>query len=258
MNPPVIRLAWALAVLAALASPADAQSLPQAVAGVRDGAVSFHYAARPGICGDGARYMRIGRNSYVGGLYDGAPCIAGAVQVRLMIRAGEVERVEAWVGPVRDREARDLGRVPAAEAARFLLALVASDASPATAKAIQGAVLADSIVVWPALLDLARADRARAVRQDATLWLSRFAGNALAGRPNDILDHDDGAGSEDDDVRTHAVFVASQLRGGAGVPVLIDVARSPRASLRVRQSALFWLGQSGDPRALDVFRQVLR
>lgn len=45
--------------------------------------------------------------------------------------------------------------------------------------------------------------------------------------------------------------------GGQGVPALIHVARtSPQAELR--KSALFWLGQSDDPRALALFEEILR
>ena len=41
------------------------------------------------------------------------------------------------------------------------------------------------------------------------------------------------------------------------MPLLIDVAKNNR-DLAVRRKALFWLGQSKDPRALDFFAQVLR
>jgi hypothetical protein len=41
------------------------------------------------------------------------------------------------------------------------------------------------------------------------------------------------------------------------VPRLIDVARTNR-NPEVRKQAMFWLGQSQDPRALAFFEEVLR
>ena len=41
-----------------------------------------------------------------------------------------------------------------------------------------------------------------------------------------------------------------------GVPKLIEVAQSNR-NAEVRKQAMFWLGQSNDPRALQFFEKVL-
>jgi hypothetical protein len=49
----------------------------------------------------------------------------------------------------------------------------------------------------------------------------------------------------------------SQLPKDEGVPKLIDVARKHR-NPEVRRQAMFWLGQSNDPRALAFFEEVLR
>ena len=58
-------------------------------------------------------------------------------------------------------------------------------------------------------------------------------------------------------VKEQAVFALKMLPEAQGVPRLIDVAKNNR-DLAVRRKALFWLGQSKDPRALDFFAQVLR
>jgi len=42
-----------------------------------------------------------------------------------------------------------------------------------------------------------------------------------------------------------------------GVPLLIEVARTNRHP-EVRKQAVFWLGQSKDPRALDFIEEVLK
>jgi len=38
---------------------------------------------------------------------------------------------------------------------------------------------------------------------------------------------------------------------------LIELSRSSKHA-SVRRSAIFWLGQTGDPRAVDVFAELLR
>ena len=245
-----------------IAAPLQAQSLASRVAAVEDGAVTFHYAPRPGICGDGETFIRTGRHSYHGSWSSKRamePCIFGPAQVRLTLEGGAVQHVETWVGPLRSRGARDLGEVSAPEAARYLMTIAERGRGKASAKAIFPAVLADSATVWPALLAIARDTdtRARSTRQDAMFWLSRFASGALSGRLNNPFADDEDEGTADDELKSHAVFVLSQLPRDEGVPQLLEVARSNR-SWRVRSKALFWLGQSGDPRAIELFESVLR
>jgi HEAT repeat protein len=149
--------------------------------------------------------------------------------------------------------------VSAPEAAGYLMTIAARGTASASKKAIFPAVLADSATVWPALFPIARdtETRSKSTRQDALFWLSRFASAALAGHPNNPFAEDEEPKSEDDELKTHAVFVLSQMRRDEGIPQLLDVARS-NPNWRVRSAALFWLGQSGDPRAIDLFESVLR
>jgi hypothetical protein len=252
-----------IAILAAplVATPLQAQSLASRIA-ERDGAVIFHYAPRPGICGDGETFIRTGPHSYHGSWSSKRamePCIFGPAQVRLTVEDGTVHRIETFVGPLRSRGARDLGEVSAPEAARYLMTIAASGTTGASAKAIFPAVLADSVTIWPALLSIARDTdtRTKGTRRDAMFWLSRFASGALAGQPNDPFGEDDAEKSADDELKSHAVFVLSQLPREEGIPQLLEVARSNR-NWRVRSKAMFWLGQSGDPRAIDLFESVLR
>jgi hypothetical protein len=244
-----------------IAAPLPAQSLASRVA-ERDGAVTFHYAARPGICGDGQTFVRTGPHSYHGswsGKRPMEPCVFGPVQVRLTVEEGTVHHIETFVGPLSSRRARDLGEVSAPEAARYLMTIAARGTHGASSKAIFPAVLADSAVVWPDLFPIARAGntRSKGARQDAMFWLSRFASAAVAGHPNDPFVDEEEDESADDDLKSHAVFVLSQLPREEGIPQLLQVARSNK-SWRVRSKALFWLGQSGDPRAIDLFESLLR
>ncbi|MGH7638582.1 MAG: HEAT repeat domain-containing protein [Gemmatimonadaceae bacterium] len=248
--------------IAALSARLDAQSLGSRIAAAANGPVNFHFAARPGICGDGEHFIRTGRSSYHGSFHSGRPmepCIFGPVQVRVTLENGVAHRVQYWVGPLRQREGTNLGAVSATEAARWLMSVAQRGSPSASAKAIMPAVLADSAVVWPALLEVAkdRDTRSRATRRDAMFWLSRFASGKVAGHDNDPLFEPDENASADEDVKMHAVFVLSQLPRQDGIPALLDLART-HPSWRVRSQAMFWLGQSADERALELFESVLK
>jgi len=261
MRPPCLPLI-AVSTLVGVSQPLFAQTLAGRVAAIGTGAVSFHFTPRPGVCGDGEHFIRTGEHSYHGSFSQSRsmePCMAGPVQVKLSVDNGVVHRVQYWVGPLRERDARALGAVPAPEAARYLMTLAAQGNPRASAKAIFPAVLADSATVWPGLLAIAKDTdtRSRSTRQDALFWLSRFASGAVAGKPNDPFASDNESRSEDDELKSHAVFVLSQLPRHEGIPQLLEVARTNR-NTHVRSQALFWLGQSGDPRALALFESVLR
>jgi HEAT repeat protein len=59
------------------------------------------------------------------------------------------------------------------------------------------------------------------------------------------------------EVRKQAVFALSQRPRDESVPALIRVVHTSREREIVR-TALFWLGQSDDPRALALFEDILR
>ena len=260
----LLRARSAVIFLFAFASSLHAQTLSRRISAAGGGPVNFHFASRRGVCGDGQRFMRIG-HSYQGTSSSdtrSAPCDTGPVQVRLTLRDGDVERVETWAGTLRSRDGRDLGEFSPVESAQYLLGIATRSRPGASAKASLPAVLADSAMVWPTLLVIARdtETRSHATRQDAAFWLSRFAASARAGKDHELFDDDaddgrDGGGTED--LKRHAVFVLSQLPNHEGVPALLDIARTnPDRTIRGR--ALFWLSQSGDPRALALFESLLR
>jgi hypothetical protein len=255
-------LRWSLSLIV-MTTSLSAQQIADRVAAVGNGSATFHFTARPGVCGDGQHFIRVGRHSYQGSWSSEtrySACEIGPVQVRMTVHDGTVERVETWVGPLRSRDAQDLGAVSAADAARYLLGIAARGNAYASPKAIFPAVLADSATVWPSLLTIAHdmQGRSNATRQDAMFWLSRYAAGATAGRRNSPFDEDDDdADSGSEDLKSHAVFVLSQLPHGEGVENLLEVARTNKDP-HVRSKALFWLGQSGDPRALSLFESILR
>jgi HEAT repeat protein len=102
------------------------------------------------------------------------------------------------------------------------------------------------------MIAVARNDASSHVRGQALFWLAQKAGKKAVGAISDAIDRD-----PDTDVKKKAVFALQQLPGGEGVPMLIQVARGNR-NPAVRKQAMFWLGQSNDPRALAFFEEVLK
>ena len=68
---------------------------------------------------------------------------------------------------------------------------------------------------------------------------------------------DESGDTDDDEMRKQAVFALSQRPKSESVPDLIEVvkrATHPSA----RRAAIFWLGQTGDLRAVEVYAQLLK
>ncbi len=270
MQPATMLPAAALALLATacVSDRMEAQALAQRVRAAGDGVVEMRYATRPGICGEGRRGFSIGRHSYYGqwnssDTRDMRRCAPGA-RVRMRVERGAVTDVRLTVGSSSANTSSsgeritDLGVVPSTEAASYFLGLAGAGSGSATHDAISAGVVADSASVWQRLLAIAT-DSARvsgSVRRDAMHWVSRFAAAKVSGHGEDIAAAEDDDRDDQDDARDAAVFALSQLRGKQGVEPLIDVARTNKDP-QLRQKALFWLGQSGDPRAVALFRQIL-
>ena len=254
----------AMAIVLTAVHSSDAQSLARRVADVRDGTVQFTFASRPGVCGDGATFINDGFGDdsriFEGGNFSGRsrrgdwpPCVAGPVRVIASVSGGEVVRLRTFAGPRREPSAvdgRDLGTVSVDEAVSFLSGIIRQSRGRVSADAVVPVVLADTLTPWPTLIALARDDQlSRASRNSISFWLSRGASAKLG-----LFQRGD---DDDDDVRASAVFALSQQPKDVAIPRLIELARhSPHPA--ARGQALFWLGQSGDPRAIDVFEEILR
>ncbi|MEZ4455910.1 MAG: HEAT repeat domain-containing protein [Gemmatimonadales bacterium] len=254
-----------LAILALAGSAgAAAQSLKDRVTRAPDGEVRLAFAARDGICGDGATFIRdLNRDNYVqmngswnrGDNWRNRPCEEGPVRVSIRVRDHQVTSSRVYVGgdwSGSRSNVTDLGQLPAAAAARGLVDLVRTG-SRSSDNLIFPATLADSVTLWPELLEMAR-DRSvtTSARKSAVFWVSQAAGDRAAEGLARLADDDD----EDREVRESAVFGLSQLPKDEGVPILIRVAKTSRDP-KIRRSAMFWLGQSEDPRALDLFEELL-
>jgi hypothetical protein len=228
--------------------------------------VQFRYAARADVCGAGSS-IQIGTSTYIsngGGRFfdtDGRPlCRRGPVVVRVTRAGGMVVGLDVEIAPESTPEGvTDLGLVPAAAAAEYLLDLATRAEGRPGREAILPAVLADSATIWPGLIAIARNRAlARAVRQSAMNWIGRE------------LDRSSG----EDARRASAALIALATDQDEMLPVrqsaVSVLARSERADLTaltsmangsdtwLRQTAIQALANSGDPRAREYLRTALQ
>jgi hypothetical protein len=246
----LLRACLIATVAGMLSAPAWAQSLRQRIAAIDSGRVHLSFAARPGVCGDGSQNINVQDNEDWE-----VECESQPVRVTLDVRNHQVVALRTFVGG-RWRNAspaKDLGTIRPQEAAAYFLHLAGSQ-SDLTGDPVLPATLADSVTIWPSLLQLARSPRLQVERRrSAVFWLGQAAGAAVDG----ALDSIAGDTGTDREVRKQAVFALSQRSSEEAIPALIRVARtSPDPELR--RTALCWLGQSNDPRAIDLFEEILR
>jgi len=185
---------------------------------------------------------------------------APTVMVLVRLQAGEIRRVRSLSGDCQvdagGLQVFWLGDVNAAQSIDFLKTMVTGPelnnaARDQSESALSAMALHRDAAAAAAILDLAKSGTAR-VRQRALFWIARRAESQAAGVITQAIDND-----PDVEVKKQAVFALSQLPRDEGVPILIKLAGSHTHPI-VRKQAMFWLGQSKDPRALTFFEQVLR
>jgi hypothetical protein len=249
------------------ATAGAAQSLASRVAAIHEGTVRLTYAARPGVLGNGrdviqwdcgrgsCRQQSDGNGTDDSDVEWSSACDSGPVRLVLRVRHDTVSDLRVAVGGrwVPRDGVTDLGAVPAAEVVQYLLSLSRRANGSVGGRAIFAATLADGVTVWPQLLRLAR-DGALATetRRQAVFWVSQAAGSAATKGLDDLVGED----TVDRAVREQAVFALSQRPRDEGVPALIHIAKTHRDP-EIRRRAIFWLGQSNDPRALALFEDLL-
>jgi len=255
-----------MVAVAAAAGCADAQAgeqggLAARVAAAPEGEVWMRFASRPGVCGS-ENGTTISDGAHRGTMRNGDGsewnCVEGPVWVALERRGGRVEKVRMKVARGWSTEGRgrvtDLGTVGAREASDYLLALAERATEGRVGEeAIVPATLADSVTTWPALLRLARADALpQQTRRSAVFWLGQQAGDRITHELSAFVSDSE----EDRELRKHAVFALSQRPRDEAVPELVRIARTHRDP-EIRKTAMFWLGQTGDPRAIALFEEIL-
>ncbi|HEU5260344.1 MAG TPA: HEAT repeat domain-containing protein [Gemmatimonadales bacterium] len=228
----------------------------------------FSYAARQGVSGNGWNIItwdcEAGRckSQHVEGHFSDvdreswrSECDSGPVRISLTKRGNDVTRLRTYVGGTwrAAAGATDLGTASAPEAARYLLSLARAATSGARERAIFAATLADSVILGPDLLRIARDTGVpRRTRRTAVFWLGQAAEQAATQGLDDLV----AADTMDREIREAAVFALSQRPREEGVPALIRIAHTHRDP-EVRRKAIFWLGQSDDSRALALFEELL-
>lgn len=246
--------------------PLDAQPIAQPIAqrvgAVRDGTVRMTFASAPGVCGNGRGSISLRRErgeAFFGGRDRSEKewtdeCEPGPVRVSLDLDRGRVVALRAYVGGTwRGTPVLDLGTVSPADATDFLLGIAERGEGKPAKDAIFPASIAEGAIVWPRLLKLAKdTDRPRDVRESAVFWVSQAAGEAATRGLQEMVD--DAAG--DREVRKSAVFALSQRPKDESVPALLRIARTHKDP-ELRRTAIFWLGQSKDARAISYFEEVL-
>lgn len=242
----------ALLLLAAAAPGAQGQSLTQRLASAPTGSVRFSFAARPGVCGNGRNITseRDDRDWE-------SDCESGPVRVVITVRSGRATALRTYVGGRWRTGAAvgtvtDWGTVSPRAAADFLLALARSADTDVGSKAVFPVTLADSVQPWPALLGMARDASVRVgTRKQAVFWLGQAASDAATRGLDSLLADRNG----DRAIQEQVVFALSQ-RKDEGIPALVRVART-HPDPEIRKKAIFWLGQSEDPRAIALFEELL-
>jgi len=270
----------AAAALAVVSAPALAQNtLAQRVSRSPDGVVHVQFDPRPGTCGDGKDVIGYRKALFAEsfqsiGDWNAPNCRPGPMRVALSVANGKITKMKSYVGGSWARTSErvtDLGTVPSSEAAAYFFALVpqieGSGGRGDKSRILLPAVLADDPNALPRAISLARDEaRLEETRRQAIQWIgllgdarvvpvlvtfARGGGTAPAGE--DIDDDEGGPGKKG--LATAAMASLSMLENGAGVPALIDLARTGTSG--TRGAAVFWLGQTGDPRAFAVLHGVI-
>ncbi len=134
-----------------------------------------------------------------------------------------------------------------------LIKLYDSERMPEVRKTVlQSLAAIKSTRVEDKLFEVARADESMDLRRHAI----RVLGERVSQRSFDFLSATAQSTDANAEVQVQAVRSISQRRSEESVPILIKIART-HPNQMVRKQAIRSLGESGDPRAVEYFREVL-
>ena len=253
------RAGTALALIAAAGS-VGAQTVERRVAGAPDGNVTFSFASRADVCGDGRNFIRAD-DMWMGSFNDGVraqACERGPIRVLLTSDGRDIIRITTFAGPVAEEPgATNLGTVPAADAAAWLLGIASRVDGRPGREAIMPAALADSALVTRELLAIARnVDRSRELRRSALSWVVRRRGERgeLSGeevsRTLVTIARDE---NEVRTVRDQALSSLARLESASSLDALVSMTTGTTEAWLARR-AVEVMASSGDPRAHDHLR----
>lgn len=257
----LFRAVVALALLAA--SSAGAQTtVERRLTGAPEGNVTFHFASRADVCGDGRTYIRAD-DLWMGSFNDGVrsmECERGPIRVLLIRDGRDIIRITTYAGPVAEEPgATNLGAVPATDAAAWLLGVATRIDGRPGREAIMPAALADSALVTRELLAIARnADRSREVRRTALSWIVRRRGERGELSIDEVSRTLVTIARDENEVRTvrdQAISSLSRLESAGSLDALVAMTTGTTEAWLARR-AVEVMASSGDPRAHDHLRSV--
>lgn len=259
-----VGLTLVVAVALSAASQLTGQDARSRVSQQSEGQLRFTVKLRPEVCGsgqniwragDGRSHTNWGNGGYSRDVEFDVECDAGPGRVVIDRSGGTVRDVRFYVGG-RWRATTgvtDLGALGTRAAADLLLDIARTNDGKAGRDAIFPLTVIDSVVIWRDLLQLARDEgRPRETRKQAVFWLGQLAEAPATQGLDELV----GEAALDRDVREQAIFALSQRPAGEGIPALVKVVRTSRDPA-LRKKALFWLGQSNDPRGLALIEELL-
>ena len=246
-------------LVAALAAQGGAQSLSQQLRAA-NGTVQVLFPSKQNVCGDGQGSISNIMGHAEFSSYDGSTsfgttnryrrCEHGPARLVLTVLGGEVTRARLYVGPVPSASDVRTINATAGDAEAWLADMVERGSARVASDLLLPLIVADGSEPWKLFLKLARDEnRPRELKRSAMMWLSNAVSDHLG-----ILDETDR--TDEDELRAQAVYVLTQRPKAEGVPALIDVAKSS-SHPSARKAAIYWLGQTGDPRAVDVYADLL-
>jgi len=255
----LFRAAAALALITAAGS-VGAQTVERRVAGAPDGNVTFSFASRADVCGDGRNFIRAD-DMWMGSFNDGVraqACERGPIRVLLTRDGRDIIRITTFAGPVAEEPgATNLGTVPAADAAAWLLGIASRVDGRPGREAIMPAALADSALVTRELLAIARnVDRSRELRRSALSWVVRRRGERGELSGEEVSRTLVAIARDENEVRTvrdQALSSLARLESASSLDALVSMTTGTTEAWLARR-AVEVMASSGDPRAHDHLR----
>lgn len=259
----LFRAAAGIALIVSAAGPASAQStVERRISGAPAGNVTFHFASRADVCGDGRTYIRAD-DMWMGSFNDGVrsmECQRGPIRVLLTRDGSEIIRISTYAGPVAEEPgATNLGAVSAVDAAAWLLGIAARIDGRPGREAIMPAALADSAKVTRELLAIARnTDRSRELRRSALSWVVRRRGEVGELSGDEVSRTLVTIARDENEVRTvrdQALSSLSRLESASSLEALVSMTTGTTESWLARR-AVESMASSGDPRAREHLRSA--
>ena len=137
---------------------------------------------------------------------------------------------------------------------KFLETIVQKDSDPEVRKkALDALIHARDNLGVPALINIAKSHPDKAIRKDAVFWIGQKArSDSVIKFLETIVEKD-----ADPEVRKKALDALIHAPDNLGVPALINIAKS-HPDKAIRRVAVFWLGESKDPRAIEALLEIVK